>query len=985
MEELTRAHGNRGRRYCTWLLTIVLLFAFAPALAQQKSAKPQVRPTTIFQSVQALERKIKAIKVAEKGREQTDRNQKNIHPSLRKEAPGLDYLEAYHFYLQQRAYPNDTVNWKAYPEAVAHSILMPPAQMTPPNRLTPNVLGGSWQFVGPRGLTIPYRIYYGVGPLNGRVNALKYAPQDPNTYYLGAARGGLWRSTDRGTTWNCLSDQWEGQEVNSIALHPTNPKIIYVGTGDFHGYGGYPYGLMKSTNGGATWVNLGRSQFGRFAVSEIALDPENPSIVTVTTGRGQDWWGKVWRSTNGGATWNVVINTDASWSEVEIGALNTSNNRRYYYAVGHYNGGQVWRSADRGATWTKLTTPLSNNNWWEQECVEIAASPTQPDVVYLMTGFDRKIYRSANAGASWSDITSGFPNGNTTLGATYNWSQYFYDAHLTCARRTDITGVNSDVLYAGLIDLAQYRHNGTSWVWQSLGGPTYVNASLLHNDQHCMAVNPQNPNETLVGCDGGVYRLTYNPGSNTWNYVSLNAPGGITQFYKMAAHPTNINHIMGGTQDNATPASRGNLNAWSNVGGGDGGFCEINPNDTNHQYATAQFLAIYRTTNNWTNTSYISPGTGSDRIAFIAPILLDPTNTNRLYAATNYLYRYNASTGAWTARLGSQQLSVDGEVLIIAVAPTDGNRIYTGSSRGELWMTTDGGTTWTQINTGTISLPDRVITAINVHPTNPSEILVGVSGTGTGHLWRCTNTLAGATRTWQNRSGSGATALPDIPLNAIVRDPDSVNTLYVGTDVGVFRSTNMGGNWSNATGALGMPIMHVNDLKVVAATRSLYAATYARGIWRLSLPTSAYSVSGTVSLNGIANNAYPLTFEFRPSTGTTFQRIITPNANGTFTAGDIPPGTYALAIKGPKWLRETVTGITITNANVTGVSTTLKAGDINDDNIVDLFDLILFFESYGAAPNSNSWNDLADFTGDSVIDLFDLILFFENYGQAGDA
>lgn len=864
---LSPATMRRGRRRLRATFSLLMALGLlglvgGPARAQQGSAAADL-PRPAYDSVSGLERiiaerkaKFQARQEALKQQEEAEKRAEAARKKAGKPAPrqarmygpqrkryekaGTGYLEAYLFYLRQRAYPNDTVDWSAYRRAVQQRERMPAARWGGGQVAG---LGASWTFMGPQNLPVPYRIYYGEGTTSGRVNGLAYDHSNPGTYYLAAAGGGLWKTTNFGVNWTPLSDGWEHLQVTDVAVHPTNSSILYVGTGDFNGWGGLGFGLMKSTDGGTTWTNLGKAQFGNFAVSSILIDPEDPNIITVATGRPPDWWGQVWRSTNGGTSWTAVITTVAAWSDLAYSAK-TAGGVRYYYAVGHYNGGQFWRSSDRGATWTKLAPPLSNNNWWDHESLEVATSPTNPNIVYLIVGFDQIVLKSTSRGdnGTWSNITGTLPGG-------YNWSQNSYDVHLTTSTR----GAGIDVLYGGLITLAQSPSGDASW--QDIG-ITYSNGALTHNDQHSMAINPSNANESLVGNDGGVYRLTYDPASNAWSFdTSLNRRLGITQFYRIDAHPTNANRMIGGTQDNATPVSNGDLANWLNRGGGDGGFCAINPQNPNIQYATSQFLGIYQTTDgwasgNWWGNNVITPNTGSDRKAFIAPIALDPSNPHLLYAGTNYLWRYNDNTDTWTARLGGQELSATGAVMYIAVAPSDGNRIYTGASDGEVWMTTNGGSTWTKINTGSPGLPNRTITSIAVDPTNPSRVFVGVSGTGTGHIFRCNNTLAG-TRVWTNISGSGATGLPDISLNSIALDiDDPTNTYYVATDVGVFYTTDGGANWSNATQPLGLPNVQVNDLKIVAGTRKLYAGTYGRGIWRIDLPGGG----GGVTIDSVTFN-----------------------------------------------------------------------------------------------------------------------------------
>lgn len=750
--------------------------------------------------------------------------------------PKTGYLEAYLFRLQHLAFPNDRVDWNAHVRALSQRDRLPPANLgvsRRPGFQSAAALSRRWEYVGPNNLSVPYRIYYGQGSLSGRVNDVAYGPAADPTYWVATASGGVWKSTNSGQTWSFLSHSWPAQETSCIALHPTDGNTAYVGTGDFQGFGGYyGFGVMKTSDGGLTWTNLGNAQFGNNTVSDIVVDPENPQIVLATTGRGRAGLGQVWRSTNGGQTWTAVVTTPKNWCGLSFGAR-SSNGSRQLWAVGNGGDSEVWRSGDRGATWTKLNVSLASGYY---EGLGIAASRISPNAAYLLSGSDRKVFKTVDAGTTWKDVTAGFPNDGSP-GDFYNWSQSWYDWHITTS-----TNGNQDVIYVGLIDLAVSADGGTTW--QSVGS-TYGQNALTHNDQHCLAVNPSKPNEVLVGNDGGIYRMTYDPANSTVVFnTTLNSGLGITQFYKADYHPTDPSRMLGGTQDNATPVATGDLAQWRNVCGGDGCGCIINPLTPEVQFASAQNQLICRTGDQWfADILDISPQWGTDRLPFIGRLVLAPSDPSLLYAGSNYLWRWNDTERNWTPRLGGTDLAPSGGTLLsIAVAPSNGNVIYTGASSGELFMTTDGGASWMQLNAQPSTLPERSILAISVHSTNPYEILVGLSGTGSSHLWRCINTNQ-ANRIWSNASGAGA-FLPDSPVNAIARDPNQPSShLYVAMDTGVFVTINSGAGWQNATAPLGLPNVIVNDLKFVPGTGYLMAATYGRGIWRIDAQASLLSLT----------------------------------------------------------------------------------------------------------------------------------------------
>ena len=746
---------------------------------------------------------------------------------------------------------------------------------------------------------------------------------------------------------------------------------------------------MKTTDGGATWTNYGKADFGEALVSAIVVDPETPSIVTLTSGRGVNNSGNVWRSTNGGVTWNDPIGVGTNWSDLAISAKD-GNGLRYYYAVG--NLGQIFRSDDRGATWTQIPAtafPASPSE------MRIATSRLDSKSVYLMDCENKKIFKSVDAGATWASITAGFPADNAP-GDFYNWSQStFYDRAMVCSTQT-VNGNTTDVLYASLIDMTQYYYDTPSaaYKWRSVGQTYIGDMALLHNDQHALAINPSDPNTLLVGCDGGAYRFTYTPSATTagtWNYVSLNAALGITQFYKAAFHPNDATRMVGGAQDNASPTATGNLSAYKNFGGGDGGFSAINALTPGTQYTTSQNLGITETTDGWNSNNDITPPFGTEKPGFIAPIFLDQKSPQYLYGGTNYLYRRDDTTGMWTSHVGGAALaSADNYIAYITVAPSDSSRIYTGSSVGEVFMSTDFGVTFKQINTGAPGLPNRFITYLVVDPTNPNRLFVTVGGSGSGHVFVCANTTA-AQRVWTNISGAGASAIPDINTNTIALDADAPNnTYYIGNDVGVFTTSNGGATWTNATQPLGLPNVQVNELAVIPGQRALYAATFGRGIWKISLGAT-YNVSGQITLEGISNPAAtvipvnPVTFVFTPvGGGTPVIATQTLGANGAFSITGLAPGSYNLSAKGDKWLRAT-TLVNISAGSVTSANLTLPAGDANNDNSIDATDFGLFVSGYNTSANvpGSGYDPTVDFDNDGSVDANDFGLFVGNYNKTG--
>ncbi|MCX7992359.1 MAG: hypothetical protein N2651_01690, partial [Fimbriimonadales bacterium] len=488
-----------------WLIGLVV--CFLQGATQEVKTEPKPNETVVetvhanppYYSLKQLKRWIDHEKQRAKERvEQMEKSGAQLDPKQRhKLEEGPEYLEALWDYLYIRAYPNDSVDWLAYIRAAEQRDQMVSAFYP--------ASGSSWEFVGPRNATPPYRTYFGTAPVSGRVNAVAYDPQNENVYYMGAPQGGVWKTTDGGATWQPLTDYWQFLQVACIAIHPTNPNILYVGTGDFQGWmRPFSQGVMRSTDGGQTWQSLGAAQFGYRCVSDILIDPENPNIITVCTGWGpyQGIAGDIWRSTDGGNTWTQVSTVSAIWSDLAVSARDPSTGVRYYYAVGHGFPGYLLRSSNRGQTWTTLRAPFSVGN---QSSLRVATSPNNPNRVYLMSGVDQQVWVSEDAGSSWSSMNPSVDGG---------FYQAWYDATLHISR--DSAG--NDVLYLGLVDLVQWT---PPTGWRSIGRG-FTNQAIIHVDIHSMAVNPRNPNELLIGSDGGVYRLTYTPSTGAVNIAGLN-------------------------------------------------------------------------------------------------------------------------------------------------------------------------------------------------------------------------------------------------------------------------------------------------------------------------------------------------------------------------------------------------------------------------------------------------------------------------------
>jgi hypothetical protein len=728
--------------------------------------------------------------------------------------PVVRYLDVARLY----AWPSDKPDWKAIARATRHRQSMKSGQFPSPSPSSPRLRGfRNWEYLGPRNFDPGDGRY-----VSGRVNAIAIDPRDSATAYAGSAGGGVWKTTDRGKSWAPLSNPWPHEEVSSVAIDPSNSSIIYAGTGDFPNWGARSFGVMKSSDGGATWTNFGAAELGDIDLNAIVVHPDDPAVVLTCGGRGPTRYGMIWRSTNGGLSWALAYTVGAEWAQMAVSG--PAGGRRAVYATGwNASGGVLARSFTGGETWDTLNPPWGSGQWG----TGVAASPTEPGRLYLLAGKDRKIYTSPDFGDHWDDVTDDLRRDD------FEWAQLYYDWAFACGSSGGASP--HDVLLLGLLHLNEWDSSRRTWIAVPHG----------HDDVHAIAVDPSDVNRFLIGNDGGVFELTRIAGG--WDINSLNVDLGTTQSYRGGATPFDPRIFLAAMQDNAVGSAQTGFNSWAIVWppvGGDAVAAAVHPQDPQVQFAEGgvDFYGIGRTSDRWGSQSNITPSLQGDFLdPFSMPIVMDGGGT-RLYWGTDYLWIRDEASGTWSAQVGGQKLAGKGSgVRVIAVAPSNRDFVYTGSTDGQLWMGTGPAWRWTRIDDNRVRLPNRPprlpsrqISAISVHPYHPNDILVAVGGTGSGHVWRCRDTSA-TQRVWEDLSGSGADALPDVPAVGIVRDPRRPSdTLYVGTDIGVFGTEKGGAEWFDLTIPHGLPAAQLSELQLVG--RTLYAVTFGRGVWRHRLP-----------------------------------------------------------------------------------------------------------------------------------------------------
>ena len=703
----------------------------------------------------------------------------------------------------------------------------------------------TWVFIGPQPIQTPYSTPI----VSGRVTALAIDPRDVNTVYLGGAQGGVWKTTNGGSAWTPLTDTQPSAAVGSIALDPSNSNIIYVGTGEenFSGDSYYGAGILKSTNGGATWTQLcgpfcgpsGNDFYGGGArIGGLAVNPANNQILLAAVALLFE--DGIYRSTDGGQSWTRVLSGNPGNSVF----FDSTGNVAYGSLGNSFSGGTegVFKSTDAGLTWTPANGSGSNAlNLTNAARIVVAMAPSSNTTLYagiaaVSTGELLGFYKTTDGGANWMQLTS-TPDYCAAI-CSY--------AHVIAVQPT-----NANVVFAGggfTVTLVRTLDGGATWATLQ----SAQNFGFLHADMHALAFFPDG-NTLYLGNDGGAYVTTQITAPNP-SFTALNSTLGLTQFYPgLSIHPTNLSIALGGTQDNGTLLYSGAL-TWNNVACGDGGYAAIDFNMPSTMYTGCQQFNIFKSTSNGTFGTWNAVLNGintGDRIDFIPPLVMDPSNSQRLYFGTHRVYQTTNGASNWTA-ISPDLTGGDpffGVVSTIAVAPNDSNTVYSGTMDHRVQVTTNAGAggsaTWTNISAG---LPPRVVTSVAVDPATSTTAYAAFSGfTGfgdsLGHVFKTTN--GGAS--WLDISGG----LPNTPVNSLVVIPGAPGTLFVGTDVGVFYTINSGSSWTSLVN--GLPRVAVLGLTFHSPSRTLRASTHGRGAWDIDVAgilTSPAFFNGEIALGG---------------------------------------------------------------------------------------------------------------------------------------
>ncbi|MBI3449868.1 MAG: hypothetical protein HY049_13250 [Acidobacteria bacterium] len=685
---------------------------------------------------------------------------------------------------------------------------------------------GTWQALGPvQGIGNP-----GDQSHSGRITCIAFAYDTPVSpvVYAGAASGGLWKSdASTAASWRPLTDTLPTLSVGSVAAATSGPYTVYVGTGDARGarnsFAGR--GVFRSRDLGITWSATSpldpiRAPHNRTAIPAIVVDLFDPDTVYAAVKSfnedNLDIDGGIYRSADGGASWSRVLGGGLPAGAVTPTSLvaDETDPLTFYAALGDSNGSPnngFWRSADHGATFVKLGGGFPTANVGRIILAKVAGVGQA-----LLAGVENSatqgllgIWRTADGGASWQQLPAS--------GAT-----------CTRCKQEMILGVspaNPNVIFFGAEAMYRSMDNGQFFIKINSG----LN-QLLHGDEHAIAFNPLAPSQLWIGSDGGMQFLDDALGPAPVLWQSNDQGMNITQFYGVAVHPTNPDVAFAGSQDNGFFKYSGST-AWTLVGGGDAGAPILNYQDPNVVYWTLGFgTGPQRSLDGGATWGGAAAGLDfHDRSLFYPPFEIDPRDPSVLYFASYRLYRTADRGDLWQPISGD--LTVDpadpnnlGVLSAMGAGGPDMNVIYTGSTNGQIYVTSNLGAAW--VHADSPPIPHRKVSSFAVHPADSSVAYVTYTGFDTatehGHVFRTSNRGL----SWTDVSGN----LPDLPVNHIVFDLSLPNIVYVGTDAGVFVSTIGGGTWRQ----LGTGLPNAPVVRLAARASNLITATaHGRGAWQI--------------------------------------------------------------------------------------------------------------------------------------------------------
>lgn len=697
-----------------------------------------------------------------------------------------------------------------------------------------------------------YRLL-GPAAFSGRVTAIAVPLPYRHTMYVGAATGGLWKTSDDGITWKPVTDKVGALSIGDVAVAPSDPNVVWVGTGERNSLRSQSWGtgVFKSTDGGKTWTAMGLEATRE--IGRIVISPKDPNTVWVAA-LGHLWGPNpqrgIYKTTDGGTTWAQVLSVDDTTGFVDL-KIDPSNADVLYAAAWHrlrWGGGHMegvgagsslFKTVDGGKTWTRLTDSTLHNglpSGVKLGRIGLAISPKNPQIVYAVIQNNQGaktealspfggIYRSNDGGKHWTQ------QNDLSAVPFYYYNEIWVDP------------ANPDHLFLNAAPLYESKDGGKTWKVQRL--------EHVHGDFHAMWIDPADSAHMLIGSDGGLYE--------TWDAMKhfRHAPLPLGQFYTLGIDSADQPYrVCGGLQDNGTwcgPSAvrdrRGITDAdWYPVYGGDGFHVQIGPHDPDIVYAESQFGDIGRVnlaTGERTNIVPVAADAGAEsgfafRWGWNTPIVMSHFDSSVVYVGSNYLLQLTHRGDDWhilgpdMTRAARTRPEPDTShtsyhaLFSIAESPRTAKVIWTGSDDGLVWVTQDGGVTWTEVGA---NVPDAAVTHCFVSSVAASHFESGRAFVTfdchrrddyAPHVF----TTEDFGTTW-NALAAGLDSTNG--ALSILEDAKNPNLLWLGTERGVQISFDRGATWHAFNNNL--PPVGVRMMGLEGSAGDLVVATFGRGMW----------------------------------------------------------------------------------------------------------------------------------------------------------
>jgi photosystem II stability/assembly factor-like uncharacterized protein len=688
----------------------------------------------------------------------------------------------------------------------------------------------------------------GSAAMSGRIAAVDAIDQDGRiTVFVGSASGGVWKSVNGGTTYSPVFDRETAQSIGAVAIDPSNPKTVWVGTGEAWVRNSVSVGdgVYKSTDDGENWTNVGLKDSEHIA--KILVDPKDGNNVLVCS-TGHLWndsdSGGVFKTSDGGKTWNKVLAGANASSGCGLLAMSRQEPKTIYASMWDFRrqgwtfrsggpGSGLFKSSDGGDHWSEINDAnakgLPPKPWGR---VAIAVAPSKPNVVYANIEAEkgRALYRSDDSGATWAKLDS----------SNFMVWRPFYFGNLIVDPKDENKIFKPDLIL----------------LYSTDGGKTFnVVSGGAHGDFHDVWIDPADPSIVIAGDDGGLWRSE--DGGNRWKH-QMNLP--ISQFYHVSTDSSDPYHVYGGLQDNSAwvgdssyPGGVSN-SRWENMYGGDGFWMFEDTADPDYIYAESQggdIARIHRYSHEIRGIKPL-PNYGEKKLRFNwnTPIHMSPNEKGTIYIGSQFLFRSRDHGQSWdrispdltTNDPEKQKQEESGGVTVdnssaemhttiysISESPKNGQIIWVGTDDGNVQITRDGAKTWTNV-VGNISGLGKNSWVSTIEASRFDEATA--YGTFDRHTFGDMNPYAYKTTDY----GKTWTALPLAAsgvrgyAHIIKEDSGDPNLLFLGTEFGLWISVDGGQHWAQYKGS-NFPAVAVRDIAVQAREGDLVLATHGRGIW----------------------------------------------------------------------------------------------------------------------------------------------------------